>query len=114
MIEADCLEGDRFVDLSLRFWIRDETFLRSGPRMTVNKDYFELDGQPLPWLGPPLSSEFQRLYSTAPTFYVWDRDLGQIHSAGLNMIRTGWWRAGTSCVREWAPDDERSARLKRT
>jgi hypothetical protein len=23
--------------------------------------------------------------------YVWDQDLAQIHDAGLNMIRTGWW-----------------------
>ena len=26
-----------------------------------------------------------------PILYVWDQDLALIHSAGLNMIRTGWW-----------------------
>ena len=74
------------------FWIRDEAYLRSGPRLTVNRDYFELDGHPLAVVGTTyMSSEVQRLYFEHPNVYVWDKDLGQIHDAGLNMIRTGWW-----------------------
>ncbi|PYV54975.1 MAG: hypothetical protein DMG96_19015 [Acidobacteria bacterium] len=38
-----------------------------------------------------MSSEVQRLYFDHPNVAVWDRDLRQIHDAGLNMIRTGWW-----------------------
>ena len=38
-----------------------------------------------------MSSDVQRLYFDHPNVYVWDRDLSQIHDAGLNMIRTGWW-----------------------
>jgi len=38
-----------------------------------------------------MSSEVQRLYFEHPNAYVWDQDLAQISSAGLNMIRTGWW-----------------------
>ena len=92
-IRAELLEGDT-VRATYRsgFWIRDEKFLRSGPRLTVNRDYFELDGQPLAVLGTTyMSSEVQRLYFEHPNVYVWDRDLDQIHQAGLNMIRTGWW-----------------------
>jgi hypothetical protein len=38
-----------------------------------------------------MSSEVQRLYFEHPNVYVWSQDLRQIHDAGLNMIRTGWW-----------------------
>jgi hypothetical protein len=97
IIEARLLDGDgangkvRAIHHS-GFWVRDPAFLRSGPRMTVNRDYLELDGQPLAVVGTTyMSREFQRLYFDRPNVYVWDQDLGQIHSAGLNMIRTGWW-----------------------
>ena len=93
VIEAELLEGDRLraIDHS-GFWIRDEQYLRSGPRMTVNSDYFEIDGEPLAVVGTTyMSSEVQRLYFEHPNVYVWNQDLGQIHAAGLNMIRTGWW-----------------------
>jgi hypothetical protein len=93
IIEALLVEGDKVRAIyHSGFWVRDPAFLRSGPRMTVNHDYFELDGQPLAVVGTTyMSSEFQRLYFVRPNVYVWDQDLAQIHSAGLNMIRTGWW-----------------------
>lgn len=93
IIEARLLEGDKVRAIyHSGFWVRDKSFLRSGPRMTVNHDYFELDGQPLAVVGTTyMSSEVQRLYFDHPNAYVWDQDLAQIHSAGLNMIRTGWW-----------------------
>src|SRR5256884_7261037 len=74
------------------FWIRDLDYLRSGPKLGVNKDYFELDGKPLAVIGTTyMSSEVQRLYFDHPNVAVWDSDMRQIHDAGLNMIRTGWW-----------------------
>jgi len=74
------------------FWIRDLDYLRSGPKLSVNENYFELDGKPLAVIGTTyMSSDVQRLYFEHPNAYVWDRDLRQIHDAGLNMIRTGWW-----------------------
>jgi hypothetical protein len=93
IIEAQLLEGDKIRAIHHSgFWVRDREFLRSGPRVTVNKDYFELDGQPLAVVGTTyMSAEFQRLYFDRPNAYVWDQDLAQIHSAGLNMIRSGWW-----------------------
>ena len=92
-IEAQLLEGDRVRAIyHSAFWIRDESFLRSGPHLGVNHDYFELDGQPLAVVGTTyMSSEVQRLYFDHPNVYVWNQDLAQIHDAGLNMIRTGWW-----------------------
>lgn len=74
------------------FWIRDEAYLRSGPRLGVNRDYLEVDGRPLAVVGTTyMSSEVQRLYFEHPNVYVWDQDMAQIHGAGLNMLRTGWW-----------------------
>ena len=93
IVEATLLEGVKVRAIyHSGFWVRDPAYLRTGPRLTVNKDFFELEGQPLAVVGTTyMSSEFQRLYFVRPNVYVWDRDFAQIHSAGLNMIRTGWW-----------------------
>jgi len=93
IIEAELLEGNQLrAFYRSGFWIRDEAYLRSGPRLTVNRDYFEVDGHPQVVVGTTyMSSEVQRLYFEHPNVYVWDYDLAQIHAAGLNMIRTGWW-----------------------
>jgi hypothetical protein len=93
VIEAQLLEGDKVLaTYHSAFWVRDEAYLRSGPRMTVNGDYFEMDGKPLAVIGTThMSSEVQREYFDHPNVYVWDQDLSQIEASGLNMIRTGWW-----------------------
>lgn len=93
VIEAQLMQGDKVRAIyHSGFWIRDEAYLRSGPRLSVNHNYFELDGRPLAVVGTTyMSSEVQRLYFEHPNVYVWAQDLGQIHDAGLNMIRTGWW-----------------------
>ena len=92
-VEAQLMEGDQVRAVyHSAFWIRDESYLRSGPHLSVNHDYFELDGHPLAVIGTTyMSSEVQRLYFEHPNVYVWNQDLAQIHDAGLNMIRTGWW-----------------------
>lgn len=112
IIEAQLLEGGKVRAIHRSgFWVRDPAFLRSGPRMTVNKDYFELDGRPLAVVGTTyMSAEFQRLYFDRPNVYVWDRDLAQIHSAGLNMIRTGWWTGWDKLCDENGQPYERTLR----
>jgi len=93
------------------FWIRDLEYLRSGPKLGVNKDYFELDSKPLAVIGTTyMSSEVQRLYFDHPNVYVWDRDLHQIHDAGLNMIRTGWWTGWDKFTDENGQPYERTLR----
>ncbi len=93
IIETELLEGNKIRAIyHSAFWIRDEEFLRSGPRLTVNPNYFELDGKPLAVAGTTyMASDAQRLYFAHPNPYVWNEDLALIHSASLNMIRTGWW-----------------------
>jgi hypothetical protein len=112
VIEARLLESDHVRAIyHSGFWIRDEAYLRSGPRLTVNRDYFELDGRPLAVVGTTyMSSEVQRLYFEYPNVYVWDRDLRQISQAGLNMIRTGWWTGWDKFCNENGEPYERTLR----
>jgi hypothetical protein len=93
VLQTELLEGNNVrATYHSGFWIRDVEFLRSGPHLTVNHDFFELDGHPLAVVGTTyMSSEVQRLYFDHPNVYVWDRDMAQIRAAGLNMLRTGWW-----------------------
>jgi hypothetical protein len=92
-VTAKLLKQDKVLKIyRSAFWVRDLDYLRSGPKLGVNKDYFELDGKPLAVIGTTyMSSDVQRLFFEHPNVYVWDKDLRQIHEAGLNMIRTGWW-----------------------
>lgn len=86
------------------FWLRDQKYLLSAPRLTVGKDYFQLNGQPLPVVGTTyMASDVDRLYLAKPNAYLWCRDLSQIRAEGLNMIRTGLW---TAWDRELAADGE--------
>jgi len=74
------------------FWMRDWAYLLSGPKLSVGHDYFELNGKPYPVVGTTyMSGDVSRMYLLKPNAYVWNRDMAQIHGAGLNMIRTGLW-----------------------
>jgi hypothetical protein len=112
VIEAELLDGNKTrVVYRSAFWIRDDALLRSGPRLSVNRDYFELDGKPLGVVGTTyMSSDVQRLYFEHPNVYIWNRDLAQIHSAGLNMLRTGWWTGWDKLCDENGQPYERTLR----
>lgn len=111
VIEAKLLRSGTPVIYHSAFWIRDLDYLRSGPRLSVNPDYFELDGKPLAVVGTTyMSSEVQRLFFDRPNVYVWDGDMRQIHEAGLNMLRTGWWSGWDKFVDENGVPYERTLR----
>jgi hypothetical protein len=57
-----------------------------------------------------MSSEVQRLFFDHPNVYVWNSDLGLIHSAGLNMIRSGWWTGWDKLCDETGRPYERTLR----
>lgn len=92
-IDAELLDGNKTRAVyHSAFWIRDEAYLRSGPRFTVNKDYLELNAKPLAVVGTTyMASDVQRLFFDHPNVAVWNADLAQISGDGLNMLRTGWW-----------------------
>jgi hypothetical protein len=112
IIEARLLEGSMVRAIyHSAFWIRDEAYLRSGHRLGVNADYFTLDDKPLAVVGTTyMSSEVQRLFFDHPNVYVWNSDLALIHSAGLNMIRTGWWTGWDKLCDETGRPYERTMR----
>jgi len=111
-IETKLMEGNKVRAIyHSGFWIRDQDYLRSGPRLSVNQNYFELDGKPIAVIGTTyMSSETQRLYFEHPNVYVWNQDLAQIHSEGLNMIRTGWWTGWDKFADENGQPYERTLR----
>jgi hypothetical protein len=111
-IETKLMDGNKVKAIyHSGFWIRDEDYLRSGPKLSVNQDYFELDGKPIAVVGTTyMSSETQRLYFEYPNVYVWNQDLAQIHNAGLNMIRTGWWTGWDKFCNENGEPFERTLR----
>ncbi len=112
IIEARLLEGTTLCAIyHSAYWIRDEAFLRSGPHLAVNTDYFTVDDKPLAVVGTTyMSSEVQRLFFDHPNVYVWNSDLSLIHSAGLNMIRTGWWTGWDKLCDESGRPYERTLR----
>jgi hypothetical protein len=74
------------------FWVRDEGYLESGPRVTVDRNFFEVDGKPEMVIGTTyMASDAQRLFLRYPNPYVWDQDMQQIAATGMNMLRTGLW-----------------------
>lgn len=83
------------------FWLRDEKYLDSGPRVSVNHNFFEIDGKPALIVGSTyMGSDVQREFFMSPNPYVWDRDMRQMQGAGINMIRTGWWTAWGQVMKE--------------
>jgi Cellulase (glycosyl hydrolase family 5) len=74
------------------FWMRDEALLRSGPQVKVAGDYFTLDDKPILVAGTTyMASDVQRQFFIRPNPWLWNRDMAEIHAAGLNTLRTGWW-----------------------
>jgi glycosyl hydrolase family 42 (putative beta-galactosidase) len=112
IIEARLIEGNTLRAIyHSAFWIRDEAYLRSGPRLGVNADYFTVDDKPLAVVGTTyMSSEVQRLYFDHPNVYVWNSDMALIHSAGLNMLRSGWWTGWDKFCDETGRPYERTMR----
>jgi Beta-galactosidase len=93
VVDAQLVEGEKVrANYHSGFWVRDESYLHSGLRLSVSKDYFERDGKAFAVVGTTyMSGEAQRLYFEYPNVYLWNQELGEIHAAGLNMIRSGWW-----------------------
>jgi len=105
-ITATLHSGNRRVVYRTGFWMRDREYLRSGPKLTTNSDFFLLDGRTLPVVGTTyMSSDAQRLFFEYPNPYVWDRDMNDIAASGLNMLRTGWWSGWNALVENGIPTD---------
>jgi hypothetical protein len=101
-VTAKFFEGDTLVaQYRTGYWVRDERLLHSGPTVGLDKDFFLINGKPLPIVGTTyMASDVQRQYLMQPNPYVWDRDFAQMHDNGINMIRTGLWTAWDQVMKE--------------
>jgi hypothetical protein len=93
------------------FWVRDEAYLQSGPKVTVDKNYFRIDGKPIEVIGTTyMASDAQRLYFRYPNPLVWDEDMRQIAENGINMLRTGLWTNWDQVTGDTGEASERTLR----
>jgi len=107
-IHARLLEGQTEVASNdTGFWMRDDTALRSGPVVSLNSDYFLIDGKVQPVVGTTqMASDVQRRYFEHPNVFVWNHDMDQIQRAGLNMLRAGWWTGWENITENGIPTEK--------
>ncbi len=112
VVTARLLQGDTVLGVyHTGFWIRDLEYLHSGPHLTVNSDFFEVDGRPLPVIGSThMASDVQRDFFMVPNPYVWEQDFSDMQRNGVNMVRTGWWSAWDQVMKETGVMHEESLR----
>jgi hypothetical protein len=83
------------------FWMQDENYLHSGPKLGVSNYTFTLDGKPMLVAGTTyMASDVQRQFFMRPNPWLWDQDMAEIQAAGLNTIRTGWWTAWDQVMKQ--------------
>jgi Cellulase (glycosyl hydrolase family 5) len=101
-VTATLYEGDKVRGVyRTGFWIRDLEYLNSGPKVALNKDFFEIDGKTVPVMGTTyMSSDVQRDFFFVPNAYVWDQDFADMQRNGVNMIRTGLWSGWDQAMKE--------------
>ena len=89
------------------FWVRDETLLASGPKLSASRDWLRADGQVRPIVGTTyMASDVHRKFLFEPNPHVWDRDFAYMKSQGINMVRTGLWTAWTRVMLDPGAVDE--------
>ena len=96
------MEGDTVVaQYRTGYWVRDEKALQSGPSVTLDQDFFLVDGKPQPIVGTTyMASDVQRQYLMQPNPFVWNDDFAQMQANGINMVRTGLWTAWDQVMKE--------------
>jgi hypothetical protein len=89
------------------FWVKDETLLQGGPRLSVSRDWIRRDGRPLPVLGTTyMASDVHRKFLFEPNPHVWDRDFRGMARQGVNLVRTGLWTGWSRAMLDPGAIDE--------
>jgi hypothetical protein len=96
-IEARLDDGERSATYRSAFWIRDLDYLHSGPKLSVNQDYFELDGKPLAVVGTTYSrAKCSGCFSTIPTFTSGTATCARFTTLGSTCCAPAGGPAGTN------------------
>ena len=89
------------------FWVKDERLLRSGPRLSVSRDFLRRDGAAMPVVGTTyMASDVHRKFLFEPNPHVWDRDFREMARQGVNFVRTGLWTAWSRAMLDPGAPDE--------
>lgn len=75
------------------FWGYDADLLSSPSPVTVDHDYFIRDGNTLPITGTTyMGADTHRNCFFEPNPHVWEYDFALMAAAGVNWVRTGFWK----------------------
>jgi hypothetical protein len=94
-IEARVSVNGRYShQLQQGFWGWDENLVKGAPAITVQGTRFLKDGKTIPVIGTTyMAGDVSRKFITMPNPAVWDQDMAEMASSGINFIRTGVWAA---------------------
>jgi hypothetical protein len=82
------------VNTTTGFWVRDDALLRTGPALSVSRDWLRADGKVIPIVGTTyMASDVDRKFLFEPNPHVWDADFREMQRRGINFVRTGIWTA---------------------
>lgn len=92
-VEVECADASGTMQrITTGFWLRDAKLLRSGPKVTVSRDWLLKDGKPFPIVGTTyMASDVHRKFLFEPNPALWDRDFALMRANGINLVRTGFW-----------------------
>ena len=89
------------------FWCYDATMVSRTQPLLAGKDFFMRTGKQVPVIGTTyMASDVHRKFLFEPNAAVWDRDLSEIRSAGVNILRTGIWTAFRKVMLDPGAPDE--------
>ncbi len=81
------------------FWGWDENLVKRAPAITVQGTRFLKDGKTIPVVGTTyMAGDVSRKFITMPNPVLWDGDMADMVSSGINMVRTGIWAAHRQVV----------------
>jgi Cellulase (glycosyl hydrolase family 5) len=93
------------------FWIYDQSLMKRGWPLTVDRHSFYRDDESYPVTGTTyMASDVHRKFLFDPNPLVWERDFREMKEAGINMIRTGIWTGWKKYMPEAGKVDEAALR----
>ncbi len=92
-IEARVSVNGRYShSLQQGFWGWDENLVKRAPVITVQGTRFLKDGKTVPIIGTTyMAGDVSRKFITMPNPAVWEGDMAEMATSGINMVRTGVW-----------------------